>query len=132
MIYICADNIVESLEWLSDYKFQKVVWFENDQGLCYPYDDNVYDIFEGSALSETIQAGETVFGKEADKALMELELACDALGYNWHGKEKTLLESKDMKNIRDMAKRCLKLIDESNGSEITVKYLVPGEPPPDV
>lgn len=128
MIGLYIGNIIEALERLSDYEFQKMAWFENDQGLFYTYDENAFDIFEGSCLSEAIQNGKIVFGKDADKALMELEAACDALGYDWAGKEKKLLESNDMKIIREIAKRCLKLIDESDASESTIKYLKPGEP----
>jgi len=131
MIYLYTDNIIEALEWLSDYDDQKITWFENDQGLSYSFDENVFDIFQGPNLIKVIQEGEVVFSIDADKALMELEAVCDALGYNWAGKEKQLLESGEMKIIRAMAKRCLKLIDESDGSESTVKYLKAGEPQPE-
>lgn len=131
MKIIYKDNVIEALEWLSDYDFQKIAWFDNDQGICMPYNETAWAIFDWSCLHNTIEEGETVFGKEADKALMELEVACDALGYNWAGKEKILLESDEMKIIREMAKRCLKLIDESDPSESTVMFLKLGESQPE-
>lgn len=125
MIGLYISNIIEALESLSDYDFQKVSWFKNDQGLWYDYSEIVFDIFEGSYLTEAIKEGAVVFSKEADKALLELEEACDAIGYDIP--ESKIIDSPEMAIVRQMATRCLKLIDESDGSESTVKYLKPGE-----
>ena len=131
MIGVYVGNIIECLEDLANYDLQKIAWFDNDQGLSYSFDENVEDIFDFTGYRQAIEAGGIIFSKEADKFLNELEKACDALGYDWAGKEKKLLESEEMKIIREMAKGCLKLIDKSDGSESTVKYLKAGEPQPE-
>jgi hypothetical protein len=131
MMGVYVGNFIECLEDLENFDLQKVAWFDNDQGLSYSFDENVEDLFFGTCFNAALEDGEIVFNKKTDQALHELEMACDALGYDWAGKEKQLLESDEMKIIREMAKRCLKLIDESDGSESTVKYLKAGEPQPD-
>jgi len=124
---VFKEIIMQSLEWLSDYEFQKVAWFDNDQGLWYDYTENVEDIFECYALGDAFAAGEIVFDKETDQALRDLEKTCDALGYKWGGKEHILLESEGMAIVREMAKKCLKMIAASDGSQSTVKYYKPNE-----
>jgi hypothetical protein len=121
---------MEDLRDLASYDFQKVAWFENDQGLCSSFYEDYFLLFDSTSLSDYIDAGEIVFGKEADKALKELQAVCEAIP-DKRSYAKDFIDSDEMKIIREMAKRCLKLIDESDGSESTVKYLKAGEPQPD-
>lgn len=127
MMTVCKEGIIEALEYLADYEFQKVAWFENDQDLWYTYIENVEDIYDFYALGDPFDAGEIVFDKETDQALRDLEKACDALGYKWGGKEHILLESEGMAIVREMAKKCLEMIAASDGSQSTVRYVKVGE-----
>lgn len=128
MTYIYRENLIISLKSLADYDFQKIAWFDNDQGLWYPFHEAVEETFHEGFI-EACNVGEVVFSKKADIALQDLEKACDALGYNWDGREKELLESGGMKNIRIMAKKCLQLIEESNPLESTIQFIAVGTNP---
>lgn len=121
MIEVYKNNMIEGLKDLASYEFQKVAWFENNLGLWSSFEEDVEAIFEDSGFNYVLNAGEIVFGKIADMQLKELESLCDAIGYDWGKNSKDLLESNEMKIIREMAKKCLKLIYDSDGSESTVK-----------
>ena len=128
MKYIYRNNLIDSLDAIADYDFQKIAWFENDQGLWYPFHEAVEGVFcEG--FNDALKSDDIIFSKTIDEKLHELEQVCDAVGYNWYGREKELLELKEMQIIREMAKECLRLIEESDGSESTVTFLKPGEAP---
>lgn len=118
---VLVTNVVDGLRCLASYDFQKVAWFENDLGLCSAYNEDVEAIFMDTGLEDALDNGEVVFGKEADDALKELDKACDAIGY--HRDERELVESPEMKIIRDMARNCLRLVRESDGSESTVELV---------
>lgn len=133
MIEVSKEYIVGALKCLSDYEFQKKSWFTEMEDLlyvesgCCSFDENVEEIFLFRNIKEAFDAGEIVFDKETDQALRDLEKVCDALGYNWSGKEKELLESEGMAIVREMAKKCLKMIAASDGSQSTVRYVTVGE-----
>jgi hypothetical protein len=130
MKIIYKDNVIECLEDLANYDLQKIAWFDNDQGLMYSYDENVDDLFDNTVLNDLFAEGEIVFGKVADDALRELWTVCEAVP-DKRIYTKDFIDSDEMSIIREMAKRCLKLIEESDGSESTVMFLKPGEPPPE-
>lgn len=115
---VFVTNVIYGLRCLASYDLQKVSWFENDLGLCSAYDEDVEAIFMDTGLEDALDNGEVVFGKEADDALKELDKACDAIGY--YRDERELVESLEMKIVREMAKNCLRLVRESDGSESTV------------
>lgn len=117
MMTVLKGNIIEALEKLSDYEYQKTAWFSDNEEVYYDYIENIEDIFDLTGLQEAFKAHEVVFNKNVDKALYDLGAVCDALGYTaWDGREKELLESKEMAIIREMAKHCLKLIAESDNT----------------
>ena len=127
MKYIYIDNVMEFLKDLGSYDFQKLVWFENDQGLCSSFYEDYFLLFDSTSLSDYIDAGEIVFGKEADKALKELQAVCEAIP-DKRSYAKDFIDSDEMKIIREMVKRCLKLIREYDGSETTVEFKDSGSP----
>lgn len=129
---VYVDHIIEGLKDLASYDFQKTAWFENEYNLCSSFNDDVEGIFEHNGLEVAFDESEIVFGKKADAALRDLEKACNALGYNWAGKEKVLLESEEMAIIRAMAKGCLRLIKNYNGSETTVELIDSGASRPKI
>lgn len=118
---IYKDNIIESLEDLADYNTQKIAWFDNDQGLMYSFDENVDDLFENSILNDLFAEGEIVF--------RELQRACLTIPDKLID-TKEFVDSVEMAIIREMAKRCLDLVNETDGAESTVMYLKPGDAPP--
>ena len=127
---IYKDNVIESLKDLADQNLQKIAWFDNDQGLWYSFDENIDDLFNNTCLSDLMDEGEVIFGNLPDESLRELQAICEAVpDERIYAKE--FVDSEEMSIIRELAKRCLKLIDESDGSETTVKYLVAGESQPE-
>lgn len=109
MIRIFKNNIIEALEALSSYAFQKTAWFENDQGFSYSYNENILDLFHDSMLDEALRAGETVFGKEADDALRDLESESSKLEGDDYS-DAILIDLPQMQMIREKAARALALI----------------------
>lgn len=129
MMEVDITNIVDGLRYLASYEFQKIAWFENDKGLWSSFDQDVEEIFDTTNLDLAFENNEIVFGKKADASLIELEQACNALGYDWTGREKELLESDELAAIRAMAKRCLRLIKERDPQESTVDLVEVDLPP---
>lgn len=123
---VYEDTIVEGLKDIASYDFQKAAWFENSLGLSSSFEIDVENLFIDSGLEAAFKDNEIVFGMMADKSLLILREACDALGYEWDGKEKELLVSGEMKNIRKLAKDCLNLIRTSDISESTVELVNSG------
>lgn len=122
MIRIFKNNVIEALEALSSYAFQKTAWFENDRGLSYSYNENILDLFYDSQLDEALKASEAVFGKEADDALRDLEAASNKLDGDDHS-DIILIDLPQMQMIREKAARALALIKTSTGEGSTVELL---------
>jgi hypothetical protein len=120
---VLVTNVIQGLRDLASYDFQKTAWFENDCGLWSSYNEDVEAIFMDTGLKYALDAGDVVFGKKADNALKELDGACNAIGYHWDGREKELLESDAMKNIRELSRKCLKLVRESDWSQSAVDLI---------
>lgn len=114
-------NVIDGLRFFASYDYQKIGWFENNLGLCSAYNEDVDAIFRDTGLEVALDAGEVVFGKEADSALRELGQACDAIGYRRDHYE--LVESDEMKVVRQMARHCLDLIRTSEGKDSTVDLI---------
>lgn len=129
---ILKTNIVQGLKYLASYDYQKIGWFENDQGFGSSFSEDVEAIFDDSGLHDALSSGEVAFDSIIDKALIELEVVCDAIGYNWAGKEKKLLESDQMAIVRELAKRCIKLIANGDFSKSTVQIIETDLPDLDV
>lgn len=122
MIRIFKGNIIEALEALSSYAFQRTAWFENNQGLSYSYNENVLDLFYDSMLDEALKAGEIVFGKEADDALRDLESASSKVDGDDYSVT-TLIDLPQMRIIREKAARALALIKSGTSVGSTVEIL---------
>lgn len=122
MMKILKKEIIEGLKDLASYDFQKASWSENSLDLCWSYSETVSSVYEdGTGLSDALQANVVVFSKAADLALRKLENACDAIGYSRD--EKEIIDSQEMKAVRDMAKNCLSLIKASDLSESQVQFI---------
>jgi len=119
MIRIFKNNIIEALEALSSYAFQKTAWFDNNQGLSYSYNENILDLFYDSMLDEVLKAGEVVFGKDADDLLRDLELATAKLDGSDYS-EAALIDLPQMQIIREKAAHALALIKAGWGGRSSV------------
>ena len=114
-------NVIAGLESLASHDFQKVAWFENDQGIVSSYGDMVSLVFEASALEEPLYK-RIVFSKKADNALRELDSMVEAIGYDRD--ERELIDSPEMEAVRQKAAEALALVKASDGSESTVEIIV--------
>ena len=122
MTRIYKSNIIEALRALSSYEFQKVAWFDNDQGLSYSYNENILDLFYDSMLDDALKAGEIVFGTTADDALRDLEFTTTEIDGDDHS-EAVLIDLPQMQTVREKAARALALIIASNGEGSTVEIV---------
>ena len=114
-------NIIKGLEDLASYHFQKIAWFENNQGLSSSFSEDVEAVFMDTGLEDALDANEIVFGKEADEALRDLDKTVDNIGY--HHDEREFINSPEMKVVREKAVRVLGLIKTSDGSGSTVEII---------
>ncbi len=112
-------NIIEGLRYLSNKELQRYAWFEEND-IYFPYIDQVESVFLDSGL-EGILDKETIFGKEADQALRELNAMVDAIGYDRD--ERDLINAPEMEAVRQKAAEALTLILASDGSESTVEII---------
>ena len=119
---IYKNNIVEALEHLSNYAFQRIAWFENDQGLSYSFNENVLDLFYDSTLDDAIESGHIVFSKDADNMLVRLEQETRLLDDNDYNAN-VLINLPQMQIIRELAAQALALVLASDGSESTVEII---------
>lgn len=119
---IYKKNIVEELECLSSYDFQKVAWFDNDKGLSYSFNDNVNDLFDDFYLEKALYDNVIVFGKDADQALRELNIAVSEIDGDDYT-ESELIDLPQMQIIREKAAKALALVQASDGSESTVEIV---------
>ncbi len=122
MFKIFKNNIIDALKALSNYDFQRVAWFNNDEGLSYSYNENVLDLFYDSTLDDALKAGKVVFGKEADEALINLEKLTDRIDGDEYSEE-VLIGLSEMQSIRKKAAEALALVLSSDLSESTVEIV---------
>lgn len=122
MYRIYRNNVIEALKYLSDYEFQKIAWFPNDQNLIASYNENVMWVFDDTTLSDALKSGKVVFSKAADAALCDLEEATDEIdGLDYS--EEELIDMPKMRIIREKAAYALRLINETDGRESTVEMI---------
>ena len=129
MIYIYRSNIIDALQSLASYDFQRIAWFDNDQGLCYSFYENIMDLFYDSGLNDALKASQIIFGKLADDALRDLESLVDKV-HKENYTSGSFINAAEMQTIRDKAARALFLINVSTGEGSTVIMLEPGMAPP--
>lgn len=120
---IYKKNVIEALQALSNYEFQKVAWFENNQGLMYSFSENISDLFDDFYLEKALYDGKViVFDKETDQALRDLNDAVTRIMHNSLS-EKELLNHPKMQVVREKAAKALASIEASDGSESTVEIV---------
>ncbi len=120
---IYKKNVTEALEALSSYDFQRIAWFENDQGLMYSFNENVSDLFDDFYLEKALYDNHVVvFGEETDKALRELNDAVEEIVGNDYSEE-VLINLPKMQIIREKAAKALALVKVSDGKESTVEIM---------
>ena len=119
---IYRNNVIEELQALSDRSFQEVAWFENDQGLAYFFNDIVNDIFDDFNLEKALyEEGVTVFSRDADVALRDLNDAVELIGADVP--ESVIIDLPEMEVVRQKAAKALALVLASDGSESTVEIV---------
>lgn len=122
MYRIYRNNVIEALKYLSDYEFQRIAWFSNDQNLIASYNENVMWVFDDTTLSDALKSGKVVFSNAADAALRDLEKATDKIdGLDYS--EEELIDMPEMQIIREKAAYALRLINETDGRESTVEMI---------
>ncbi len=119
---IYKKNVIEALRYLSSKELQLVTWFPNDQGLSSSFKDDVEDVFDDFFLERALyDNGVIVFDTNSDKALRELNDACEIIGYDKNGDD--LIDAPEMQLVREKAAIALALILASDGSESTVEII---------
>jgi hypothetical protein len=123
--YIYIENFIESLQTLASKKFQEVAWFDNDQGLCYSYGENVSDLFDDNNIAEILDnPQEILISREVHQAMRDLDIVVDIVNYK--KPEYEIIDSPEMEIVRQKAAHILNLIKASDGSESTVGFIKVG------
>jgi hypothetical protein len=117
MIFVSKKALIEALEDLSSYDFQKVTWFKKDEDLkpyeiISSYTDDIIAVFDDSGLGDALNTGEVVFGLSADNALRDLDEATNAID-GFHLSEEEILDSPEMAIVREKAAIALQLVKAS-------------------
>ena len=118
---IYKDNIIKALEALSNQKYQEIAWFDNDQGLSFSFLEIILTLFDDSTLSDALNDGEIIFGKNADDNLRNLEEQINKIDENISAE--TLINFPQMEIVRQQARKTLNLIKKGNTSESTVEIV---------
>ncbi|MFO0109701.1 MAG: hypothetical protein ACK52W_04100 [Alphaproteobacteria bacterium] len=120
---IYKSNVLQALKNLSSYDFQRIAWFENDQGLMYSFNENVSDLFDDFHLEEALyEDGVIVFSSRADHALRDLNEAVEKINGRDY-REEVLIALPEMQIVRQKAAYALALIQASDGKESTVEII---------
>jgi hypothetical protein len=122
MIKVYKENIIEGLKQLSDREFQRIAWFENDQGLSSSFIDDVNGVFDETGLDYAFNKDKCVFGAEADNALKDLDKDTKAID-ELNQSDSEIFYSSEMQIIREKAAIALALVLASDGSESTVEII---------
>ena len=109
-IYI--KNLIEALEDLSNYNFQKIAWFPNNKNLCSSYVEDVIAVFDGSGLDAALSTGEVIFDIATDKAFRDLEESTNAID-EFTQSDEEILDSPEMAIVREKAAIALALVKAS-------------------
>ena len=112
-------NVIEGLEYLSDRGLQQKAWLENNE-IWSSFNDDVSAVYESSGM-ERLLYKKTIFGKEADNALRELDHMVMAIPDDVD--EAELIDSPEMEAIRRKAAEALALVRKSDGKDSTVKII---------
>jgi len=119
------ENLIDDLQALASKEFQKVAWFENNQGLSASYGSSVSDLFDDHNLKEILhEKGAVLINTKVHQALQELYAVVDNVGYNKSQEE--IIDSPEMQIVREKAASILELIKASDGSESTVDFVKVG------
>ena len=112
-IYIV--NIIEELEQISRYDFQKAAWIEGNQGLCFSYYDLYSGLYLDTGLEMSWKAGETVFGKDIDKQFKDLIREMEKISF--FDLEQYIIDSPQMEIVRKKALALLPLIENAKSDQ---------------
>lgn len=122
-IYI--ENIIEDLVALASLDFQRIGWFDNDQGISSSFADTTSDLFDGNSLIETLYDKKSILiNKKVHQTLQELDALTDAIGYD--KADTDIISSTEMARVRQKAAEALMHIKTGNNSESTVSFIKTG------
>lgn len=118
-------NLIESLRSLASREFQEIAWYENDLGAMTSFRDDISDLFDDHNLKELLYAnGEIVISKEVHQALSDLGDIADRVDHE--RSEDEIINDPKMEAVRQLAKKVLELIKNTDGSESTVDFIKVG------
>lgn len=120
---IFKQNVEKALEDLANPSFSRTISTAEGNKIWYfSFAELVLAVFDDTALSNIIEEGETVFSKEADAALKDLDESTNAIDELTQTDEE-IFNSPEMEVVRQKAARALELVRASDGSESTVEIV---------
>ena len=115
---IYVRNVLEGLEALSSYNFQRLAWFPNDEDIMSSFNEDVMCLYD--ALGDALYK-KTVFDKETDSVLRELrDMVMDIPD---DVDERELIDAPEMEAIRQKAAEALRLVQASDHQGSTVEII---------
>jgi hypothetical protein len=124
-IYIV--NIIQELNQISRYDFQKAAWIEGNEELCFSYYDLYSGLYMDTGLETSWKAGETVFGKDIDKQFKDLIREMEKISF--FDLEHYIIDSPQMDIVRKKALALLPLIENSKSNQGVNCFLLSIENP---
>ncbi|MDE3016585.1 MAG: hypothetical protein KGI29_06680 [Pseudomonadota bacterium] len=124
MIQVYKNNVLESLQVMADYNFQKQALLNPSGPYIWLFIENYYGVFEDSGLLDALKSKQPIFGKRVDDALWDLYDATGKVDETLPGI--AIVDSPAMQIVREKAARALQLVLQSKKPENTnVEILTP-------
>jgi hypothetical protein len=108
MTKVYKTNVVEALQELTDYAFQKKAWLASSGPVVSSFMEDICILFDDTGLGHAFDQGEVVFGKDIDQALRELRDAIHKVDQRLP--PQILLDNPLVQIVREKAAHVLKLI----------------------
>lgn len=103
-------NVIEGLQDLASYDFQKTAWLASSGPVVSSFVEDVCYLFDSTGLKNVLKSKEQAFTPQIDQALRELHDATDAVNEDRPPQE--ILDDPLMQIVREKAAEALRLIGE--------------------
>ncbi|MCH2546798.1 MAG: hypothetical protein MK052_04205 [Alphaproteobacteria bacterium] len=125
-IYI--ENVIEILKELSDKQYQTNVWLnvDNPHNFVGSFSEAVCVLLDDSGIGHLLKENEVIISRSVTEILRSMSDVIDEI--DGRRPEEEIINDPKMQIVREKASRILTLIEASDGSESTVRFVKTGTP----
>lgn len=111
MIAVYKKGVIEDLQDLASYNFQKTAWLASSGPIVSSFSEDYCKLFDDTGLGDALDAGQIVFNNMTDRVLRDLDATLRKINANRSPQE--ILDDPLMQVVREKAAEALRLIRES-------------------